>query len=145
MAAVAQVTKTGPRTYTPVEAIVGGQLVEARTGGRIGVAAAGSVKVLGVALTDAQPPELFTGAATLVNGRPVLTAAVLPQVVGVAYAGDEVKVSYSGTAAFGDKLVATATGKVAPAAATPDARSIVGVCTEPAGVNAGATGLMRIA
>ena len=37
MPAVAQVTKTGPRTYVPVEAITGGQVVEARAAGRIGV------------------------------------------------------------------------------------------------------------
>lgn len=145
MSAVLQVTKTGPRTYTPAEAILGGQLVEARAGSRVGVAAAGSVKVLGVALTDAINPEVNTGLPTVVNGREVLNAALLPVVVPVAYSGDEAPVRYAGAAAFGDKLVAAANGQVTPAAANPDARTIVGTCTAPAGVAAGAVGLMRIA
>ncbi|MFE7746864.1 hypothetical protein [Nocardia sp. NPDC057455] len=141
MSAVPIVTKAGPRTYTPDEPILGGQLVEARTGGKIGVAAAGSVKVLGVALTDGQDPD-----AVVLNGQP-LNAAITPTKIGVAYGGMEVPVTYSANAAFGDKLVATATGKVAPAGATPDARTIVGICAEPAGVTvaSNAVGLMRTA
>lgn len=150
MAGIAQVTQGGPKTFTPAdnEVILGGQLVEARTGGRIGVAAAGSVKVLGVALTDAVAPEDFPGANTTdALGRTVVSAVPIPTTVAVAYAGTEVKVSYSANAAFGDKLVATATGKVGPAGATPDARTIVGVCTEPGGVVVATNprGLMRIA
>lgn len=157
MAAVVQVTKTGPRTYTPAEVITGGQLVEGRatpaivagigaSGARVGVAAAASTKVLGVALTDAQPPEAVVTTATTVNGRPQLAAFVLPVVVPVAYSGDEVPVTYAATAAFGDPLIAAANGQVTPAGATPDARTIVGRCTNPGGVAAGGTvGLMRIA
>ncbi len=143
MSAVPMVTKTGPRTFIPVEAILGGQLVEARAAGRIGVAAAGSLKVLGVAVTDATSPELTVTEPTTVNGRSVLNAALLPVNVGVAYGGIEVPVTFSGAAAFGDRLVATANGQVGPAGATPDARTIVGVCTAPAGVAAAAVGLMR--
>lgn len=143
MSAVVQKTKTGPRTYTPAEPIVGGQLVEARAAGRIGVAAAGSVKVLGVAITDAQPPEAVVTESTTVNGRPVLNTAILPVNVAVAYVGIEVPVTYAAAAAFGDKLIAAAAGRVAPAGAAPDARSIVGICAAPAGVAAGAAGLMR--
>lgn len=146
MSAVSQVTKTGPRTYTPAEPILGGQLVEARAAGRIGVAAAGSVKHLGVALTDAQSPDAFVGTPTVVDGRPVLNAAPLPPLVAVAYGGIEVPVVYAAAAAFGDRLVAAALGRVTPAAATPDARTIVGTCTEPNGVTAaGAVALMRTA
>jgi hypothetical protein len=151
VSAVPQVTKTGPRTYVPAvgENIVGGQLVEARAGGRIGVAAAGSMKVLGVALTDAIAPEARSTEATIVNGRPLLDAATLPVNVAVAYGGDEVPVTYAAAAAFGDKLVVGATaGQVAPAApvgtdTTVDARRVVGICSAPAGVAAGAVGLMR--
>lgn len=146
MSGVIEVTKSGPKTFIPAETITGGQLVEGRTGGRIGIAAAGSAKVLGVALTDAQRPEDLTGApANGADGRPVLNAAALPTRVAVAYSGTEVKVTYSAAAAFGDKLVATAGGKVAPAAATPDARTIVGICTEPAGVSVNGRGLIRLA
>lgn len=152
MSAVSQVTKTGPRTYTPAEPIIGGQVVEARPAGRIGVAAAGSVHVLGVALTDAQSPDAFQANPVIINGRPVLNAAILPHVVGVAFAGIEVPVTYAVAALFGDRLVAAANGQVTPAPTgtataptTPDARTIVGICTAPAGVAAGAVDLMRTA
>ncbi|WP_367582239.1 hypothetical protein [Tsukamurella tyrosinosolvens] len=148
MSGIAQFTQGGPRTFTPAdnEVILGGQLVEARAGGRIGVAAAASTKVLGVALTDAVAPEDFPPAnGTDALGRPVVSAVPIPTKVAVAYAGTEVKVKYSAAANFGDKLVATAAGTVAPAGATPDARTIVGVCTQEAGVAANATGLIRLA
>lgn len=147
MSGAVQVTKTGPRTYTPAAdaTIAGGQLVEARTGGRIGIAGAGSTKVLGVALTDATGPELLTLTAQTVNGRPVLNTAVLPTAVAVAYGGIEVPVTYAAAAAFGDKLIAAANGQVTPAGATPDARTIVGICSAPAGVAQNAVGLMRTA
>lgn len=145
MSAIPQVTQGGPKTFTPTENILGGQLVEARAAGRIGVAAAGSLKVLGVALTDAQSPDaVVTTPTTGADGRPVLNTTSLPTKVAVAYGDTEVKVTYSAAATFGDKLVATAAGKVGPAGATPDARTIVGICTEPAGVAANARGLARL-
>ena len=148
MAGIVQVTQGGPKTFTPADnqVIKGGQVVEATTGGRIKVAAAGSFKVLGVALTDAVAPEDFPGAnGTDTLGRPVVSAVPIPTTVAVAYAGTEVKVTYAATAAFGDKLIAAADGKVTPAGATPDARTVVGICTEPAGVTAAnATGLIRL-
>jgi hypothetical protein len=152
MSAVPQVTKTGPRTYVPAvgETITGGQLVEARAGSRIGVAADASVRVLGVALTDAIAPEART--TEPVGG--VLNAAGQPINVAVAYGGDEVRVTYAEAAVFGDKLAAAASGQVRVWRATdPDgtgaltadtANAIVGTCTAPAGVAAGAVGLMRI-
>jgi hypothetical protein len=155
VSAVPQVTKTGPRTYTPAEAIIGGQLVEARAGSRIGVAAADSPRVLGVALTDAINPEANTGVPTVVNGREVLNAALLPTVVAVAYGGGEAPVTYAVAAGFGDRLVAAANGQVRPfnltdpdgagAAVADNPALIVGTCTALAGVAAGAVGLMRIA
>lgn len=147
MSAVPQVTRTGPRTYVPAEPILGGQLLEARAAvggiGRVGVAAAASLKVLGVALTDAQAPEAVVTTPVVVAGRPVLNAAILPTTVATAYAGIEVPVTYVAAAAFGEKLIAAALGQVTPAGATPDARTIVGTCTAPLGVAAGAVGLMR--
>lgn len=131
--------KHGPRSFEVVEAVTGGQLVEARAASKVGVAAAGTTKCLGVAIADAVPASAFNGEP--VNG--VLNADPKPNRAGLAHSGDEVPVTYSGAAAFGDKLVATATGKVAPAGATPDARTIVGTCVEPAGVAADAVGLMR--
>lgn len=156
MAAIVQRLKSGPRTYTPVEPIIGGQLVEGRaagavtgiggSGGPIGVAAAGSMTVLGVALTDAQAPSAVVTTPTIVNGRPVLNAAILPTSVAVADSGIEVPVVYAAPAAFGQKLIAAALGQVTPAGAAPDARTIVGTCAAPAGVAAaGAVGMMRTA
>ncbi|UAJ16182.1 scaffolding protein [Gordonia phage Malibo] len=148
MPGIVQVTQGGPKTFTPAsgETILGGQLVEARAGSRIGVAAAGSTKVLGVALTDALAPEQFPPANTTdALGRTVVSAVPIPTVVAVAYAGTEVRVKYAAAANFGDKLIAAANGTVTPAGATPDARTIVGTCTEPAGVALNATGLIRLA
>lgn len=146
MPTIPVVTKTGPRTYTPAdgEFIQGGQLVEGRAGQRVGVAAAGSARVLGVALYDAIAPEDVVTDPTIVQGRPVLNMAPLPSKLAVVYGGDEVPVVYAAAAAFGDKLVAAANGQVTPAAASADARTIVGTCTAPAGVSgAGVVGLMR--
>lgn len=151
MSGVAVVTRTGPKTFTPDNdgvGIVGGLLLEARSTGRVGVAAAASVHVVGVALTDAQAPEALVTAPTVdAFGRNVLSAAQFPTSVAVAYGGAEVAVTYSANAAFGDLLVATAGGKVAPAGSTPDARTIVGRCTEPLGVvfATNPVGLMRTA
>jgi len=146
MAAVPIRTKTGPGTGIPAEPILGGQVVEGRTAGRVGVAAAGSVKVLGIAVTDGIAPEAQTLTATVVSGRPVLNATPLPTVFSYAYGGQEVPAVYAAPAAFGEKLVAAAGGKVTPADATPDARTIVGTCTEPNGVTAAnAVGLVRTA
>lgn len=133
MAAIPQVRKTGPKSYPAAEAILGGQLVEGRAAGvGAGVAAAGSVKVLGVALNDAVA-TLITDA---VNG--VLDLAPTGTRVNVAK-GVEVPVKYAAAAAFGDKLVAASNGRVTPAGATPDARTIVGECTEVNGVAAADT------
>jgi hypothetical protein len=61
---------------------------------------------------------------------------------------------FTATTTVGAKLIAAVatgtagtgvvTGGVAPAGATPDARTIVGECAEPGGVAAGAVGLARI-
>lgn len=145
MAGVDQVTKTGPKTFTPAEVILGGQLVEARAGGRIGVAAAASVKVLGVALSDAQSPDTAAAPPTADQfGRPIVNALPIATSVAVAYGGAEVRLTYSAAATFGALLVSTGAGKVGPAEAAADAALIVGRCTEPAGVATGKTGLVRL-
>lgn len=147
MAGVVQITKTGPRTYAPAdnEVVVGGHIVEARAAGRIGHAAAGSVKWLGVAIADATAIEDAVYTPVTVNGRSVLNTALGATEVGVAYSGVETKVEYAAPAAFGDALVCASGGRVTPAGATPDARTIVGKCTAPAGVSgAGVYGLTRI-
>lgn len=124
-------------TRTAVEAVTGGQLVEARTagGGTVGVAAAGSLVVQGVALFDANPSPTTPAGSIVVNPVPK-TVTVARNVV--------IAVTYSASATFGQKLVATANGQVGPAGATPDARTVVGRCEEPGGVGNGAVGLAYI-
>jgi len=137
--------KHGPASYVPAEPILGGQLVEARPNARIGVAAAGSTTVVGVALFDGEAPEAIASGTTVVNGRPLLIAGFTPPLVAVAYGGAEVPVTYSAACTFGQRVVTTALGQVGPAGATPAVGAIVGICTDPnvAGVAAGAVGLMR--
>lgn len=146
MPGIVQVRKGGPGTYVPASgvAVTAGQVVEARAGGRIGPAAAASLVALGVALQDAIAPEDLVTTAATVGGRAVLNTAVLPQNVAVVQdPGVEVPVVYAAAASFGQFLICAANGQVTPAGAAPDARTIVGKCTAPAGVGAGATGLMK--
>ena len=145
MPGIPVVRKSNP-TYTPASgvAITAGQVVEARTGGRIGPAAAGSLVALGVAIQDAIAPEDLVTQATTVGGRSVLNTAVLPQNVTVVDTpGHHVPVVYAAAATFGQKLICAANGQVTPAGAAPDARTVVGVCSAPGGVALGATGLMK--
>jgi hypothetical protein len=116
----------GPVTYQVVETIVGGQLVEARAGGVVGVAAAASVKCIGVATKDATPTVAGTG--TDAYGNPTLALQYVTNTVAVGGSDSIYPVTYSANAAFGDRLVCTANGTVAPAGATPDARTVVGYC-----------------
>lgn len=132
----------GPVTYQVAEAVAGGKLVEARAGGLVGVAAAASVHVLGIATKDAQPTA--SGASTDSFGNPVQSLVEVTNTVAVDGNGKIYPVTYAAAAAFGDVLIAAANGQVTPAGAAPDARQIVGRCVEPNGVAAGAVGLARI-
>jgi len=146
MPGIPQVTKTGPRTYTPAagQTVTGGHLVEPRPPvdgeRRCAHAAAGSTTVLGVALSDAIAPEGMVSTPVIVNGRPVLDAAPLPRSTAVAYGGIETLVEYAAPADEGQALVAASGGRATPAtAADVDPRAIVGKCTEPGGVTAAGT------
>jgi hypothetical protein len=146
MSGVVQWRKAGPRTFSPASGttVKGGQVVETVTpAGRIQPAGAASVKAIGVALADAIAPEnVVTTPTTGADGRPVTAMYSLPTIVGVADRGIEVRVTYTAAANFGDKLICAANGQVTPAGATPDARTIVGYCSEPLGVAAAGVGLM---
>jgi len=128
----------GPDTYEVSVAVTGGQLVVPTSGGKIGPAGAAAANVLGVALQDAQP----AGSAPtnpINTGWPSSKVAVARDV--------DVRVTYTAAANFGDKLITAANGQVTPisgTAAATDARQIVGMCTEPLGVTAGAVGRARI-
>lgn len=140
MGGIAVTRKTGPRSYEVVEAVTGGQLCEGRAASKIGVAAAGSRRVLGVAIDDAVPVADFEPEP--VNG--VLNANPKPNRAGLAYGGDEVPVKYAAACTFGTKVKAASLGRVTPMVAADDPDLLVGTCTEPAGITVADTvGLMR--
>lgn len=143
MPSVVQEFKTGPRTYPAVEPIVGGQLVEARAGTGVGVAAAGSFVCVGVALDDASNTGTAFGVpvtAATVGGYPVLPATATPVNVAVVKGGIVAGITYAAAATFGQALICAAAGQVTPAGATPDARTVIGYCEEIAGVAAAGKG-----
>lgn len=135
MAGVLPRLQMGPTTYEVNVAVTGGQLVEPDAAtGKIKPAGAASLKVLGVAANDAAP----AGSGSALNygtNRPDVAVYSGPH---------EVRVTYAAAATFGAKLIAAANGQVTPAGATPDAASLVGVCTEPAGVAAAGVGRARL-
>ncbi|WP_190824675.1 hypothetical protein [Saccharopolyspora pogona] len=128
----------GPDTFEVSVAVTGGQLVVPTSGGKIGPAGAAAANVLGVALNDAQP----AGSAPT---NPINTGWPAAQ---VSVARDcDIRVTYNAATNFGDKLITAANGQVTAisgTAAAADARQIVGICTEPLGVAAGAVGRARI-
>ncbi len=142
------VGSTGLRwSFTPLEAITGGQLVEWRTLGvkkgvrACGVAAADSTLVAGVALYDIRATQ-----ATVQDGHVVDYEHALDVVsFGI------VPVTFSAAATRGQLLVPTALGKVAPvpAVTTPtpadvtQSRLVIGFCAQDS-VAEGAVGLAFI-
>lgn len=133
----------GPVTFTvvPTASIVGGQLVDATATG-VQPAGAASNVCLGVAVTDALGATVAQ--TPTVPGAPVaVNLAPFPNTVGVASEG-VYPVTYAAAATFGQRLITAANGQVTPAGATPDARQVVGICYEPAGVALGAVGAMSL-
>lgn len=128
--------RLGPATYTVSQAVLGGQLVEPDgTTGMIKPATAASAKVLGAAMSDAQP------AGT--NPTSPLNVGWQQPEVAVAYGPADVDLNYTGAAAFGQLLVSDANGAVkARTAETYDL--VVAKCTEPGGVSAAGTGRARL-
>lgn len=133
MPAIPQVRQSGPKSYPVTASVTGGQVVEGDDEG-VKPAGATSARVLGVALDDAVPGGTATEA---VAGA--LDATPAASRVAVASRA-EVPVTYAAAAELGDVLVAAAGGKVTPASAEPDARTVIGRCTEPGGVTADAVG-----
>jgi hypothetical protein len=133
MSGIIQVFERGPRTYTVTEAVLGGQLVEGRTASAVGVAAAGSTTVLGVALKDAT------------NAAPSATDAYPLSANCPVARGCEVRITYAANCAFGKAVKAAATGQVTRWVSGTDAADlIVGYCREVAGATATNLGLTFI-
>jgi hypothetical protein len=129
-------------TCDVVEAVTGGQVVEARaasgaaTQRPVGVAAAGSTTVRGVALIDATNA---TQSAALVYPLPVSTTVLVE--------GGGIPVTYAANANDGAALKAAAAGKVTPWVSGTDAADlIIGYCDQAGGVTSSGTtvGTMRL-
>jgi hypothetical protein len=129
MVAVSQTRRTGPKSYPVVEAVTGGQLVEGRDTDGAGVADAESARVLGVSLNDAVATLVTEPVGGVLNTVPTGIRVTVAKRV-------EVPVTYAAVADFGDKLITASNGRVTPAGDAPDARTIVGQCTQPGGVTA---------
>jgi hypothetical protein len=115
-------------TYTAAEPLVGGQVVERRSGSRVvGVAGAGSLVACGVARHDVPAARTTIQTPQVGDGGEALIArdCVIP-------------VTFAASATEGQKLVCAANGQVTPAGATPDARTIIGEAFEA--VASGAVG-----
>jgi hypothetical protein len=120
---------SGPQTATAVEPISIGQFIEGRDGGiptdgswgPVGVAGAGSDRVLGVALKRAAPAGTYDPAgqpldvADIVGAPPEVPYAVAPQTVAVKFAA---------AASFGQRLMAAALGQATPYVAAAGANEV---------------------
>lgn len=124
----------GPASYKVNVTVAGGQLVEPdSTTGKVKPCTAGSLKCLGMAMTDAKPSG---------SGSNLDFSTAQPSVA-VAYGPAEVILLASGAIAFGAQVVAAAAGAVATiASGTFD--QVVGRCTEPAGIASGQSGRIRL-
>lgn len=146
MAGAHRVTQFGPQTYAVSAAVTGGQLVEPTdtTALTVKPATANSVKVLGVAMSDAN-----TAAS---NPTDPLNVSWPQPEVAVAYGPGEFTLTFTAACNFGDLVVAGAAGAVTKLAdvTTPTAgdvtgtRAVVGRCTEPGGVAAAGPGKVRL-
>lgn len=128
----------GPETVQVSAEVKAGQLVMADTvtghEGKV-LVSDGTGSCMGVALGHASPAG--TAPTTVPDHS-------WPQEdVALAGNGMSVDVQYSAAAKYGDRLVGTAAGKVAPAGATPTTE-VVGKCTARLGVASGGVGTMRL-
>jgi hypothetical protein len=125
----------GPDTVEVSVAIAAGQGVEPDPAnpGLVRPWAAGSARCLGVARTQAAP----AGSNAMNNFAPV------PRTTAAQYTGD-IRVVFAAAAAWMEPLMAAANGQVTPAPAATPPEQIIGKCSEPAGVLAGATGRARL-
>lgn len=142
MASVVPINTAGPDTYDVNVLVPGGVLVEVDAAtGKIKTCTAGSVKCLGVAHYAGAPQGSITGTTTY--GETVIDMSTLQTEIAVGWQGTY-KLTATGAIAFGDPVIAAASGTVSVAGATPDARTLIGKCVEPAGIAGGQVGLIRL-
>jgi hypothetical protein len=130
--------------------VLGGQLVvpDAGPATTVSVAGAGALNVLGVAGNDASP---IVSQAAFVDAnaanQPLVDISVLNDYTAVHRSPTDIHVTYAAAAAFGILLKSAASGQVTPWVSGVDTNYalIVGKCTQPGGILAGATvGRMRL-
>lgn len=129
-------TRGGSDTVEVSEPVTKGQVVEwdPDNEGMVRVARAGSTRHNGVAQ--------ISGAPLATNER--FNFAPNRRHVSVQLAPLETRVIYAAAASAGDPLVCAADGQVTPAGETPAAGTLLGTCSEPGGVAAGAQGRIRL-
>jgi len=134
--------KSGPDSYQVSALVLGGQIVIPTSANATTVAAcaaSGALNVLGVAGNDASPyvsQAAFTDANA--GGQPLVDISVLPDYVAV-YHGVDVRVTYEAACSFGQQIMTAATAGNVKAWDGVTPSTIIGRCTQPGGVTAGAT------
>jgi hypothetical protein len=121
--------------------VIGGQLV-VKSGANASTVmpntTAGATNILGVAGNDASPIVSQAGNVTG-YGDPLLDISALGDYVSV-YNGDyDMHVTYEAAADFGDLLMAAATAGNVKKYTAGTVDQVIGRCTQPGGVTAGAT------
>jgi hypothetical protein len=133
--------KMGPASLQVATLVFGGQLVEPNTqsAGTTDYTvkpAVSAFNCMGVAGNDANVLTAQSGSPNT-YGEPLIDISVLTDYCAVYAGGYDIWAWYSGQVIQGQKLIidlTAAKGTVTAAGSTPDARSIVGVCTHPGGV-----------
>jgi len=129
----------GPANYQVSATVYGGSLViaDGSAATTVSTAGAGAINVLGVAGNDASPIVSQAGNVNAYS-QPIVDVSVLPDYTAVYCGGVDIHVTYAAAATFGALLMAAANGQVTPFTGTTYTQ-IVGRCTQPGGVAAGAT------
>jgi hypothetical protein len=132
--------RLGPDNYQVSALTLGGQLV-CKTGANSTTVmpntTAGAVNILGVAGNDASPIVSQAGNTTA-YGDPILDISALGDYVSV-YHGADMHVTYEAACDFGDLLMAAATAGNVKKYTAGTVDQVIGRCTQPGGVLAGAT------
>jgi hypothetical protein len=134
--------KSGPDSYQVSALTLAGQLViptSANVTTVIPCASSGALTVLGVAGNNASP-QVSQAAFTdqYAGNLPLVDISALPDYVAV-YNGVDIDVTYEAACNFGQQLMSAATAGNVKAWDGSTPSTIIGRCTQPGGVLAGAT------
>lgn len=142
-------TKNGPDSLQVSALVLGGQLLVPTSANATTVmpcASSGALNVLGVAGNDASP---YVSQAAFVDqyagNQPLVDVGVLPDYTAVHRSPTDIRVTYEAACSFGQQLMSAATAGNVKAWDGVTPSTIIGKCTQPGGVTAGATiGRMRL-